>query len=135
MISVSASYDTLPPSNYPSAGLELLDISAPSGQLPVSFPAEINHPPRPYNTDPERSKVLQFNNMRQDISIDYGIEGADVGYNWFERTGQEPLFPFTDPVSGPPSPSGKAAWQLFRSCGLSNPVRLSLSSYADRLTV
>lgn len=72
----------------------LLGISAPSGRLPVSFPAEISHLPRPQHTDPELSNALPFAEMRQDICIDYDIEGADVGYKWFERTGQKPLFPF-----------------------------------------
>ena len=28
------------------------------------------------------------------FSVDYNIEGADVGYKWFIRKHQEPLFPF-----------------------------------------
>jgi len=34
---------------------------------------------------------------RQDVpqvKIDYNIEGSDLGYRWFARTGQKPLFPF-----------------------------------------
>src|SRR5699024_3858679 len=28
------------------------------------------------------------------LSIDYDVEGADVGYRWFQRQGETPLFPF-----------------------------------------
>ena len=28
------------------------------------------------------------------FEVDYNIEGADVGYRWFARTGAKPLFPF-----------------------------------------
>jgi beta-glucosidase len=28
------------------------------------------------------------------LSADYDIEGADVGYRWFVRKGEKPLFPF-----------------------------------------
>jgi beta-glucosidase len=28
------------------------------------------------------------------FDVDYDIEGSDVGYRWYARTGQAPLFPF-----------------------------------------
>jgi beta-glucosidase len=58
----------------------------PSGRLPVTFPASTSQLPRPtlpgFGLPPE-----------QPFDIHYS-EGADVGYRWFARTGQKPLFPF-----------------------------------------
>jgi beta-glucosidase len=58
----------------------------PSGRLPVTFPASTSQLPRPalpgFGLPPE-----------QPFDIDYN-EGADIGYRWFARTGQKPLFPF-----------------------------------------
>ncbi len=51
----------------------------PSGRLPISFPADLDQTPRPQLGSP--------------TNIDYS-EGADVGYRWFARTGQGPLFAF-----------------------------------------
>nr|WP_197519211.1 glycoside hydrolase family 3 C-terminal domain-containing protein [Mycobacterium gordonae] len=51
----------------------------PSGRLPISFPADLGQTPRPLLGSP--------------TAIDYS-EGADVGYRWFARTGQAPLFAF-----------------------------------------
>lgn len=51
----------------------------PSGRLPISFPAELGQTPRPHLGSP--------------TTIHYS-EGADVGYRWFARTGQAPLFAF-----------------------------------------
>lgn len=51
----------------------------PSGRLPISFPADLGQTPRPQLGSP--------------TTIDYS-EGADVGYRWFARTGQAPLFAF-----------------------------------------
>lgn len=51
----------------------------PSGRLPVSFPADLGQTPRPVPGSP--------------TAIEYS-EGADIGYRWFARTGQCPLFAF-----------------------------------------
>lgn len=51
----------------------------PSARLPISFPADLGQTPRPLLGSP--------------TAIDYA-EGADVGYRWFARTGQAPLFAF-----------------------------------------
>ena len=62
------------------------DVS-PSGRLPMTFPAseaQLPHPALPGAGLPARSH----------IEADYDIEGSDVGYRWFARTGAEPLFPF-----------------------------------------
>jgi beta-glucosidase len=59
----------------------------PSGRLPITFPASVEQLPFPELPGinlPERSS----------ITIDYGKEGSDVGYRWFARAGQQPLFPF-----------------------------------------
>ncbi|MEO6277929.1 glycoside hydrolase family 3 C-terminal domain-containing protein [Roseateles sp.] len=60
----------------------------PSGRLPVTFPASVQQLPRPV--------------VEGDAALDrdahplsnYDIEGAAVGYKWFDKTGAKPLFPF-----------------------------------------
>ncbi|MDB6156818.1 MAG: glycosyl hydrolase [Gammaproteobacteria bacterium] len=59
----------------------------PSGRLPVTFPRSLEQLPRPHlDGFPEQ------HNAR--FSVDYTIEGAAVGYKWFDRRHFEPLFPF-----------------------------------------
>jgi len=59
----------------------------PSGRLPVTFPRSLEQLPRPrldgFPADPHAR-----------FSVDYTVEGAAVGYKWFDRTGAVPLFPF-----------------------------------------
>jgi beta-glucosidase len=58
----------------------------PSGRLPVTFPADLAQTPRaelpgigtPWGTP---------------VTIDYG-EGAEVGYRWFAKYGEQPLYAF-----------------------------------------
>ena len=58
----------------------------PSGHLPVTFPASLDQLPRP---------TLDSNNHSHTIfPVDYDIEGAAVGYKWFDKKGLQPLFPF-----------------------------------------
>jgi beta-glucosidase len=60
----------------------------PSGHLPVTFPASLAQLPRPV--------------LEGDVKLDadahplsnYNVEGAAVGYKWFDKTGAKPLFPF-----------------------------------------
>lgn len=58
----------------------------PSGRLPLSWPRDVSQLPRPElpgaagGTPPE--------------SVDYAIEGANVGYRWYQSKGIQPLFPF-----------------------------------------
>jgi beta-glucosidase len=60
----------------------------PSGHLPATFPASVAQLPRP--------------KLEGDVKLDsdahpmsnYDIEGAAIGYKWFDKTGAKPLFPF-----------------------------------------
>ncbi len=68
----------------------------PSGHLPVTFPASLEQLPRPKlddTPDPDRDSGSQSHALEA-FDVDYDIEGADVGYRWFARTGAKPLFPF-----------------------------------------
>ena len=58
-----------------------------SGRLPVTFPAALAQLPRP---------VLDGDPKKPDDSfpVDYTIEGAAVGYKWFDKQGHQPLFAF-----------------------------------------
>jgi beta-glucosidase len=52
----------------------------PSGRLPVTFPQSIEQLPRAV--------------VNEGPTVDYNIDGAAVGYKWFEKKGLKPLFPF-----------------------------------------
>ena len=58
-----------------------------SGRLPVTFPADLAQLPRP---------VLDGDPSKPDdgFPVDYTIEGAAVGYKWFDKKGHAPLFAF-----------------------------------------
>lgn len=70
----------------------------PSGHLPVTFPADLAQLPRPvldgYATLPAEGDGPPSAIPPSDVAADYRIEGSDVGYRWFARTGAAPLFPF-----------------------------------------
>ncbi|MBO9710417.1 MAG: glycoside hydrolase family 3 protein [Caulobacter sp.] len=58
-----------------------------SGRLPVTFPASLAQLPRPVlDGDPNMPEAL--------FDVDYTIEGAAVGYKWFDKKGHQPLFAF-----------------------------------------
>jgi beta-glucosidase len=58
----------------------------PSGHLPITFPQSESQLPRP---------VLDgLANPNAFFDVNYNIEGADVGYKWFDRKHLTPLFPF-----------------------------------------
>jgi beta-glucosidase len=59
----------------------------PSGRLPITFPVSTAQLPRPEIPGLGGPDAAQFD-------VDYTIEGADVGYRWFARKKQKPLFPF-----------------------------------------
>ncbi|MFT3997569.1 MAG: beta-glucosidase [Asticcacaulis sp.] len=60
---------------------------SPSGRLPVTFAASLDQLPRPkLDGDPKN------NSLR--AQVDYDIEGAAIGYKWFDKKGLKPLFAF-----------------------------------------
>lgn len=69
----------------------------PSGRLPVSFPRDESQLPRPRldGSDWVEPDFLGAPSSGSDkLSVDYDIEGSDVGYRWFARQQVKPLFPF-----------------------------------------
>ncbi|PTS91256.1 MULTISPECIES: beta-glucosidase family protein [unclassified Caulobacter] len=58
-----------------------------SGRLPVTFPKDVAQLPRPKLDGDPKAPETPFD-------VDYTIEGAAVGYKWFDKKGHEPLFPF-----------------------------------------
>ena len=67
----------------------------PSGRLPITFPASEAQLPHPEQIDPESTTSLPGMPVKGGIiPVDYDVEGSDVGYRWFMRTQQTPLFPF-----------------------------------------
>lgn len=60
----------------------------PSGRLPVTFPASTSQLPRPVIEG-----AGQDSPDAHPIS-DYNVDGAAVGYKWFEKKREAPLFPF-----------------------------------------
>jgi beta-glucosidase len=60
----------------------------PSGRLPATFPmAESQLPRVKLDGDPANKPGGRY-------TVDYNIEGAAVGYKWFELKGHKPLFAF-----------------------------------------
>jgi beta-glucosidase len=59
----------------------------PSGHLPATFPASESQLPRPKLDGDRKNETVRF-------AVDYNIEGAAVGYKWFDKKGIKPLFPF-----------------------------------------
>ncbi|WP_237437800.1 beta-glucosidase [Altericroceibacterium endophyticum] len=68
----------------------------PSGHLPVTFPANVGQLPRPVlpGSDMIETNFLGKGEEGQTLDVDYDIEGSDVGYRWFARQKEAPLFPF-----------------------------------------
>jgi len=58
----------------------------PSGKLPITFPVDLGQTPRPelpgLNTPPGSPTTIEYS------------EGSDVGYRWFARNGQVPMYGF-----------------------------------------
>ena len=57
----------------------------PGGRLPVTFPASDAQGPAPA-TQPQHYPGVD--------GVEHYDEGLDVGYRWYDATGQRPLFPF-----------------------------------------
>jgi len=68
----------------------------PSGRLPATFPAALGQLPRPMlpGADSVEPSFASRPGATDRLSVDYDIEGADVGYRWFARRAARPLFPF-----------------------------------------
>ena len=76
----------------------LFGAICPAGRLPVSFPASADQLPRP-ELPGLGQRWRSPGGPRVDLSKAPGFdvphaEGSDVGYRWYARTGQRPLFPF-----------------------------------------
>jgi beta-glucosidase len=73
----------------------LFGVTCPSGRLPISFPASTDQLPRPVldGADSVEPSFVGKGAPGQILKVDYDIEGSDVGYRWFARTEQAPLFP------------------------------------------
>ena len=75
----------------------------PSGRLPITFPASATQAPRPAPVGIDTLTSLEAqaaanpanasNYQLKSFPIDY-VEGADVGYRWYEKKRRAPLFPF-----------------------------------------
>ena len=75
----------------------------PSGRLPITFPAAATQAPRsaPVGLDRLSNAEAQAaadpghasEHQLPSFPVDY-VEGADVGYRWYEKTRATPLFPF-----------------------------------------
>ena len=68
----------------------------PSGRLPATFPVSLEQLPRPLlpGSDSVEPNFIAKPRPGQTLTVDYDTEGADVGYRWFARRGERPLFPF-----------------------------------------
>lgn len=66
-----------------------------SGRLPITFPASLDQLPRPELPGSREAVPEGFDGppKMKPFDVDY-TEGSDVGYRWFAKTGQKPLFPF-----------------------------------------
>jgi beta-glucosidase len=65
-----------------------------SGRLPLTWPKDESQLPRPGIPGAGLAAIGIPPQGKPQQDIDYDIEGADVGYRWFERRHLEPLFAF-----------------------------------------
>ncbi|WP_165322106.1 beta-glucosidase family protein [Rhizorhabdus phycosphaerae] len=81
----------------PAIASVLFGETNPSGRLPITFPASEAQLPRP-KLDGSDWVEPDFggnpSSGSDKLDVNYDIEGSDVGYRWFARTGAKPLFPF-----------------------------------------
>ncbi len=69
----------------PAIAAVLFGDANPGGRLPVTFPANANQGPAP---------ASQPNHYPGVNGVEDYDEGLEVGYRWYDATGQRPLFPF-----------------------------------------
>jgi beta-glucosidase len=67
----------------------------PSGRLPITFPASLDQLPRPKldGSDSVEPNFLGLGTAGQSLTVNYDIEGADIGYRWNARKNFTSLFP------------------------------------------
>lgn len=75
----------------------------PSGRLPITFPKDASQPVRPRPVGLDRLTGLDAaaaadpgaasTHPLESFPVDY-VEGADVGYRWYDKKRMTPLFPF-----------------------------------------
>ncbi len=66
----------------------------PAGRLPVTWPRNEAQLPRPQIPGAGLAAIGLPPQGQPAEQVDYNIEGADVGYRWYQRKGIQPLFPF-----------------------------------------
>ncbi|MGA0587614.1 beta-glucosidase family protein [Dyella sp. KRB-257] len=66
----------------------------PSGRLPLTWPKDESQLPRPTIPGAGLAAIGIPPQGEPQQDIDYNIEGAGVGYRWFQRKHLQPLFPF-----------------------------------------
>ncbi|MBD8880208.1 glycoside hydrolase family 3 C-terminal domain-containing protein [Rhodanobacter sp. 7MK24] len=66
----------------------------PSGRLPLTWPRDESQLPRPKIPGAVLTSMGQPPQGQPAQDVDYNVEGADVGYRWYQRKHLEPLFPF-----------------------------------------
>ncbi|WP_431634931.1 beta-glucosidase family protein [Dyella sp. KULCS107] len=66
----------------------------PSGRLPLTWPKDESQLPRPTIPGAGLAAIGIPPQGEPQQDIDYNIEGADVGYRWFQKKNLQPLFPF-----------------------------------------
>lgn len=66
----------------------------PAGRLPVTWPRSESQLPRPTIPGAGLAAIGWPPQGKPAQAVDYNIEGADVGYRWYQRKHYEPLFPF-----------------------------------------
>jgi beta-glucosidase len=81
----------------------LFGVRAPAGRLPITFPRSVQQLPRPEIVRPptadghfdqgELTQLTIFDNGQLTFDVDH-VEGAAMGYKWFQSRGLEPAFWF-----------------------------------------
>ncbi len=66
----------------------------PSARLPLTWPKDESQLPRPTIPGAGLAAIGMPPQGQPQQDIDYDIEGADVGYRWFQKKHLQPLFPF-----------------------------------------